>query len=275
MQEVWADEVKALNILCCFKIVSDLDLVMERDWSSADISGVDLGYVKKVISCFDEAGLETALRIKDSAEKQGETVHITAITVGKGRYEAFFKNLFAVGVERIIQGIFSAELLFTPHTLSGILSELAGQSEFDLVITGIQSADGANGLTPYFLAERLGIPCISNVSELLYTDGKLRVTCDTGNSVRRCAVKAPALFAIGNSVNPYLRMATLKQKLAVSKLSAETIEVTETSHSNGKDAVLCSLSHEKKLRCCVLIEGETCMDKAAKLLESYPEVVKR
>ncbi|PKM73224.1 MAG: hypothetical protein CVU91_06580 [Firmicutes bacterium HGW-Firmicutes-16] len=264
-----------MNILCCFKIVSDLDLVMERDWSSADVSGVDLSYVKKVISCFDEAGIETALRIKDSAEKQGETVHITAITLGNGKYEAFFKNLFAVGVERILQGTLSTERLFSPYMLSGILSELAGNCEYDLVITGMQSADGANGLTPYFLAERQGIPCINNVSELQYTDGKLKVTCDMGNGVRKATVHTPALYAIGNSVNPYLRMATLKQKLAVSKLSAETIEISETSYSGGRNAELCSLSHEKKMRHCVFVEGKTCGDKAAKLLEAYPEVVKR
>ncbi|MFB0919985.1 MAG: hypothetical protein QMB62_03750 [Oscillospiraceae bacterium] len=264
-----------MNILCCFKIVSDLDLVMERDWASADCSGVDLSYVKKVISCFDEAGLETALRIRDSAEKQGEAVHITAVTIGNGKYEAFFKNLFAVGVERIIQGRLSAEQFFSPYRLSGILSELAGNIKYDMVITGTQSADGANGLTSYYLAEKLGIPCINNVSELQYTNGKIRVTCDTGNGVRRCAVKAPALFAIGNSVNPYLRMATLKQKLAVSALSAEIRELPETSATGGRDAELCSLSREKKMRHCVFIEGETCEDKVAKLFEAYPEVSRR
>ena len=265
----------ALNILCCFKIVSDLDLVMENDWASANKSGVDLSYVKKVISCFDEAGLETALRIKDSAEKQGETVHITAITIGNGKYDSFFKNLFAVGVERIIQGTLSAELLFSPDRLSAYLSELAGETAYDLVITGTQSADGANGLTPYYLAERLGMPCVNNVSELQYVDGKLRLTCDTGNGVSRCTVKAPALFAIGNSVNPYLRMATLKQKLAVSALSAEIHELSEHSYTSRRDAELCSLNREKTERRCVFIEGDTCEAKAAKLLEAYPEVSKR
>lgn len=264
-----------MNILCCFKIVSDLDLVMERDWASADKTGVDLSYVKKVISCFDEAGLETALRIKDSAEKQGETVHITAITIGNGKYEAFFKNLFAVGVERIIQGTLSEKLLFSPDRLSANLCELTGACKYDLVITGAQSAEGANGLTPYYLAERLGIPCVSNVSELQFVDGKLRATCDTGNGVRKCTVKVPALFAICNSVNPYLRMATLKQKLAVSQLSAETHELSETMLSNTRDGELISLNRKKKLRRCVLIEGKTCVEKVSKLLEAYPEVSKR
>ena len=264
-----------MNILCCFKIVSDLDLVMERDWASADKSGVDLSYVKKVISCFDEAGLETALRVKDSAEKQGENVHITAITIGNGKYDSYFKNLFAVGVERVIQGILPAEMLFSPDRLSAYLSELAGETKYDLVITGTQSADGANGLTPYYLANRLGMPCINNVSELQYTDGKLKATCDTGNGLRRCTVKAPALFAIGNSINPYLRMATLKQKLAVSQLSEEIHELPENSYISKIDAELLSLSREKTERRCIFIEGETCGDKAAKLLEAYPEVSRK
>ena len=91
-----------MNILCCFKLVNDLDLVMETDWQAASVSGVDLSYSKRIINCYDEAGLETALRIKDCAERCGEDVFISAVTVGDGNYDAFFKNLFAVGIGRIL-----------------------------------------------------------------------------------------------------------------------------------------------------------------------------
>lgn len=261
-----------MKILCCFKIVSDLDPVMEKDWAAADSSGVDLSYVKKIINCFDEAGIETALRIKESAEKQGETVSVTAITVGGGQYEAFFKNLFAVGIGRIIQGRHSNTPMCSPDRLSEYLSELAGDSKYDLVITGTQSEDGNNGLTPYYLAKRFGLPCISNVSELQYSGSVLRVSCDAGDGTRRATVNAPALYAVSNSVNPYLRMATLRQKLATSKLSAEIFELDEAPTGTERDPVFQSFSRERSGRSCVFIEGESCAEKAAKLLKAYPEV---
>lgn len=261
-----------MNILCCFKLVNDLDLVMEKDWMAADVSGIDLSYAKRIISCFDEAGLETALRIKDCAENLGEDIFVTAITVGDGNYDAFFKNLFAVGIGRILQVKTSASSPFTPNKTSSILCEVAKRCDFDAVITGIQSADGSNGLTPYFLAQKLGIPCISNVTELQYAGGALRATCDNGHGIRKATVNTRALYAVGNSTSPYLRMATLKQKLAASKLSAEIIELSELTEGGEIDSKLCKLSRERKDRHCVFIQGETCEEMAKSLLTAYPEV---
>jgi len=263
-----------MNILCCFKLVNDLDLVMEKDWMAAGAAPVDMSYTKIVINCYDEAGLETALRIKDSAESLGERVSITAVTVGGGNFEAFFKNLFAVGIDRILQVKAPNDSPFTPDRISSIICEAAKLCKYDAVITGIQSADGSNGLTPYLLAEKLGIPCIDNVIELQYVNGALRASCDTGHGLRRATVGTCALYTIGNSANPYLRMATLKQKLSVSKMSAEIIERPELWESGGRDSALCALSREKKARHCVFIQGETCEEKAAALLEAYPEVRK-
>lgn len=263
-----------MNILCCFKLVNDLDLVMEKDWQAASASGIDISYTKRIINCYDEAGLETALRIKENAENHGENVFITAITVGDGNYDAFFKNLFAVGIGRILQVKVATDNPFSPNKISSILFEAANRCDYDAVITGIQSADGANGLTPYLLAKKLEIPCISNVSELQYTNGALRATCENGHGLHRATINTCALYAIGNSANPYLRMATLKQKLAVSKMSAEVIEPSELTKLDINDSELCSLSHEKTNRHCVFIQGESCEEKAKNLLSAYPEVRK-
>lgn len=264
-----------MNILCCFKIVNDFDLVMEQDWLAASEGTPDLSYVKRVINCFDEAGLETALRIKDSAEKQGEAVFITAVTIGDGNYEAFFKNLFAAGVDRILQVRAHAASPFAPDGISSLLCEAAKRCDYDAVITGIQSADGANGLTPYLLAQKLAIPCIGHVTELQYLgNGLLRASSETGRGLRRATVGTRALYAVGNSVNPYLRMATLKRKLAVSQMSAEIIEPEALPELNARDAGLYALSRAKKTRRCVFLAGETCEELAEKLLNDFPEVSK-
>ena len=263
-----------MNILCCFKLVNDFDLVMEKDWIAASAAGVDLSYAKRIINCYDEAGLETALRIKDNAESYGEKVFITAITVGEGNYDAFFKNLFAVGIKRIIQVKAPTEQPFSPNEIASTLFQVIKGCEYDAIITGIQTADGSNGLTPFLLAKKLGIPCISNVTELQYTNGVLRATCDNGRALRRATVNTPALYAVGNSSNPYLRMATLKQKLAVSKMTAELIEPTELTQNFGSASELCSLSYEKADRHCIFIHGNSCEELATNLLSAYPEVMK-
>ncbi|MEG0941656.1 MAG: hypothetical protein RSE64_07130 [Oscillospiraceae bacterium] len=258
-----------MNILCCFKIVNDLDLIMERDWDAAGSAGLDLSYAKKIINCFDEAGLETALRIKESAEKSGEAVSITAVTIGNGNFDGFFKNLFAVGIDKIIQIKSDTASPFNPKKTAEILCKAALDSDFNLIICGKQSADGASGMTPYLLARELSIPCISNVTELKYENGAIRALCDTGAGSCKKTVHIPALYTIGNSANPYLRMATLKRKLAVSKMSAEILELSEKPEEAAEPI---ELSRQKSTRKCVFIEGKTCAEMAKKLLADHPEV---
>lgn len=264
--------MSALNILCCFKIVNDYDLVTKSDWEAAGESGPDLSYVKTLISCFDEAGLETALRLKDSAEKQGQNVRITALTLGGGNYDAFFKNLFALGVERIIQGKTAALLPFSPHSAACAIERLVSPERYDLVITGLRSADGENGLTPFYLAKRLGLPVLSNVTALSLENGALRFSCDTGRSVLSGQLCAPAVVAVGNSVNPYLRMATLRQKLAVSGKTAEIVELAQMPEEPANAPQLCALGYEKTQRSCTFITGESSAEKARALISACPEV---
>ena len=79
------------RILTCFKITHDLDSVIEEDWNSAADKSFHIDYTKRIISGFDEAALETTLRIKD----QSEDVHTTALTVNSEPIGDFVKNLYA------------------------------------------------------------------------------------------------------------------------------------------------------------------------------------
>ncbi|MEG2366851.1 MAG: hypothetical protein RSB53_01900 [Oscillospiraceae bacterium] len=258
-----------MNILCCFKIVNDFDLIMERDWDAAGDGGVDLSYSKKLINCYDEAGLAAALRIKADAESHGDHASITAVTLGNGSFEGFFKNLFALGVERIIQ--IKAENLspFAPKKTAEILFEATKDSRFDLIICGKQSADGANGLVPYLLAKLFSLPCIGSVRELSLENGAITALCDFGEGQCKKTVRAPAVFALGDSTKPYLPLATLKRKLAAANMSAEIIELSKDLQNPNPPPIL---RREKSQRHCVFIEGETCAEQAKKLLQLHPEV---
>lgn len=258
-----------MEILCCFKIVPELDKVLTADWREVQPSGPNLSYVPQVIGCYDEAGLETALRIRDGAEAVGETVNITCVTLGGGDYGYFFRGLFALGVGRIVQIRPQRNLTFSPLAVADAVCDIFSDSRFDAVICGVQSSDGNNGLTPYLIAKGMGMPCIPNVTEIRFEPSGLRVSREVRGGSRTVKIAAPAVYAVGNSVNPFLRMPTVKKRMAAAETPFETVELPAGSES---PTTIVTLVPKAAGESCAFVPGDSAAEIAGNLLKLCPEV---
>ena len=254
-----------MDILCCFKISPDYDKVVSADWEAG--KAPDTGYVPKGFGCYDEAALELSLRLRDEAAAAGDSARITAATVGSEQYERFARALFSVGFDRVVQ-IKTEAGDFAPETVSAALARTFDDETFDAVLCGVQSTEGC-GMTPFRLAKRLGLPCLSHVTDLHVSGRSLRVTRETARGELAATVTAPVVYAVSNSRHPYLRMATVKKRLAVADRRAEPFEL---SVSKAEPLQATGFHFETGGRHCVFIEGETCAEKAASLLRLCPEV---
>lgn len=258
-----------MNILCCFKISPDYDKVLERDWSAAGPSGPDTSYVPHGPGCYDEAALELALRLRDEALARGDDVHVTAATVSAEKIDAFARLLYALGVARVVQIRAPETADFQPETVNAALSKAFADERFDLVLCGAQSAEGG-GQTPCRLAKKLGFPCFSGITDLHVLDSGLRMTHEIPGGERRATVRVPAVYAVGNAKHPYLRMATVRQRMAVSGRVPERVDIPALE--TAEPLRLLRLAHPESGRRCVFVEGESCAEKAAALLRLCPEV---
>ena len=260
-----------MNLLVCFKIVKDLDSVMENDWNQASANSFDISYAKNVINCYDEAALEAALRLADEARAQDKQVTITAVTVGTGDQVFFFRNLFAVGISRIVQIVCEDDLRFAPNRVSGMLSRFIGYGEYDAILMGQKSSIGDNGQTPLVTAQLLGLPCITQVIELSLALDGIRVEHQIDGAIRRATVTIPSVYALCNSRHPYLRVATLREKLATSKCYAQILDPREPDAMPmlPPDPMLIQVYRQKNPKNCTFLQGETHIDKARKLYEQY------
>lgn len=63
-----------MNLLVCFKVIADLDQMTSKDYMIDGQMNIDVSFVKTMINCFDESGLEFGLRLSDEAE--GLNLHI-------------------------------------------------------------------------------------------------------------------------------------------------------------------------------------------------------
>jgi electron transfer flavoprotein beta subunit len=225
------------RIVVCFKVVPEFEQVVEADWDGFSLS-TDLGYVKRVFSCFDESALETALRLRSGWEELGEKTECTALTAGP-LPTPLCKTLFAVGFDRVLdlsgavpQGAMALE--FRPRTVAAALGTYLASAPYDLILAGRQAGYADTGMVPLLLAEALGLPVLTEVGEISPRAGGVEVKRISDTGRERLRVRLPLLAVLGNSPVAALRAATLSARMAASKQSAERPELPASGGTAGE-----------------------------------------
>lgn len=242
-----------MKICVCFKIVPDLDQVLDGDWKDID-GGLDTSYVKKGFNCFDESALEMALRIREALE---ESVSCTAVTVGGGPL-GLIKGLYAVGFDRVVN-IALEDREFCPERVAALLYDFIQLEGFDLVLTGLQAGMADTGMIPPLLAESLGWPLIEEVVAAMPLAQGICFTCESPDSLEMLTVEGPVVASVGDARHPYLRVATLRQKMASSKIEIECFKASLSIEESEPPR----FNHLKREKNCRLITGQNTQEKAA------------
>lgn len=267
------------RILVCFKIVPDLDAVSNDDWKKTTNSEIDLSYARKILGVYDESALESALRLKDEFIIQGMEVELTAFTIGTGEMQFQLKSLFSVQFDRVVKLAFSEDIRFCPKTIARIISSFVSKEDrFDAVIFGQQASIGDNGQTHYYTAESLKMPCLSNVSELSLVSNGIRSSQISDSGIIKQTTCIPSVYAIGNAVHAYLRVPTLREKIAASNKIVEVLTLAdiglEQEGLSAKQPELIKLFRENKEKHCQMIaEGSTAEKAECLLLQYLKEVI--
>lgn len=261
-----------MKILGCFKVVPDLDLIVDEDWAVKEQLQIDTGYAKLVWNCFDESALEMMLRLSDLSESLDVVFELSTLTIGKQKHESFLKILYALGFTHGIRVCEEEDALFQPEHIAEEISQyVKTRARQDVIVTGVQSSDGGNSKVPYLLAEKLKWPCLPYVVGIDPVDEKhLKVTSQVSGGNLIQIVKTPCILAVGNAPYAYLRIPTLKDKMKLGKKLIEQVKPEELNLQIEKEkARLVVLNPVERSRKTVLIKGSTPQEKAAYLYENF------
>jgi electron transfer flavoprotein beta subunit len=169
----------------------------------------------------DEPGVAIALGV--TAATGGE---ITALTMGPERAASSLRRALALGAHRATlvsdEALAGADALGTARVLAAAIARRPA----DLVIAGVESADGGTGTVPMTVAELLGVASVTFVTRLVVADGRLRAERQTedGRSVVECGL--PALVTVtGTSAQP--RTPSLREILAAKKEPVERLSLRD------------------------------------------------
>ena len=145
-----------MKIAVLLKQVPDLAEELEVDDSG---KALDTEYIKFRLNEYDEHALEEAVCLKEV----GDASEVTAIALDGEEVDKALFTAMAKGADKALK-LTGAEAEGSRNAAT-LFSEALG-SEYDLIMTGVQSVDDREGMMGPMLSAMLKIPCVSVVTRV-------------------------------------------------------------------------------------------------------------
>ena len=154
--------------------------------------------IPAVVNPLDRHALEEGLRIRERFSGR-----VTAISMGPPQAREVLEEALAVGIDDVVllcdRAFAGADTLATACSLAGAIRRLG---EYDLVLCGNETLDGATGQVGPQLAELLDIPHVTCVNEITFVDEKaLRVKRAIEQGHLNIELRPPALLSVTRDIN--------------------------------------------------------------------------
>lgn len=220
-----------------------------------------------VVSTFDEVALEVALQLKQKVDGK-----VTAVTIGEAEAEEALHTALAMGADEAIlisdPALEGADSFGIAHILAAALRKIG---EFDAILCGRQAGDVELGLTGPFLAEKMGLPCVSLAANMEPGNGNMRLRRPIEGGYEILETPIPFLATIMNdntNVPRYVSVRGLRQAMrtkvpvwSTADLGLDPVEVGPETRQIEMDELFIP---QREVR-CEFIEGETGADKGKQL----------
>jgi electron transfer flavoprotein beta subunit len=208
-----------MKIVVLIKEVPDTygDRMLDLETGLADRSAND-----PVLDEIGERSVEVALSYAD-ANAGTEVVVVSMTPEGS---VATVRKALAMGAHRAVhiadERLRGADLGLTAEVLAAAISRVG----FDLVIAGNVSTDGSGGVVPVMLAERLGVPSATGLSEITISGAAVSGKRPVDGGVQRVSASLPAVVSVTEAM-PDARFPNFKGIMAAKKKPLESITLDD------------------------------------------------
>ncbi|MEW2549117.1 electron transfer flavoprotein subunit beta/FixA family protein [Streptomyces sp. NPDC047002] len=208
----------SLRIVVCVKYVPDA----AGDRNFADDLTVDREEADGLLSELDEYAVEQALQIADEADE----AEITVLTVGPEDAKDALRKALSMGADKAVH-VEDDDLHGTDAVgTSLVLAKAVEKTGYDLVVCGMASTDGTMGVLPAMLAERLGVPQVTLLSEVSVEDGTVKGRRDGDAATERLEAALPAVVSVTDQSGE-ARYPSFKGIMAAKKKPVESLDLSD------------------------------------------------
>jgi electron transfer flavoprotein beta subunit len=182
-----------MHIVVCLKQVLDPEIIPRYFKINPETNRPENSDSDLVLDSFAENALELAIQLRDKTP--GSTV--TALCLGDETSEDVLRRALAFTANQACRvwedGWEDLDGQAVGYILAQAIKNLGGA---ELVLTGCQAGDIEEGLVGPVLAEELGIPCITLVSDIEIENESAKATCESEDGCTVVGVPCPAVFTI-------------------------------------------------------------------------------
>jgi len=212
------------DIAVLLKQVPDTNAKIVVSGGRVDESAVN----KWSMSPFDEYALEAALGIGGS---------ITAITCGPDRAKKMLTDAAAVGASDLLHIEVDDLNALDSNQLSSILAAAVEKTGSSVVFCGKQAADTNAGSIGPAVAEKMGIACVTLVSEIGGGSGEFTAMRPSASGNERVSVSAPCVLAF-DKMSTELRRPNVKGIMMAKKKTIESLTPSDLGVELGTSSVI-------------------------------------
>ena len=214
-----------MNIVVLVKQVPDSWAEKRLDPAT---STVDRDSVDAVMNELDEYAVEEALQIKES--QGGE---VTVLSMGPARSVETIRKALAMGADKAVHllddSLAGSDALQTSAALAAALGTLS----YDLVVLGSESTDARMSVMGALLAERLGVPQLSNARKVEPNGSTVRIERLTDTGYEVVEASTPAVVTVVEKINEP-RYPSFKGIMAAKKRPLTTLTVADAGIDPGQ-----------------------------------------
>ena len=225
-----------MNIVVLVKQVPDTwaERKLRDDDKTLDRDSVDA-----VINEIDEYAVEEALKIKEA--HGGE---VTVLSMGPARAIEAIRKALSMGVDKAVHLCDAALHGSCAPQTSLALARVLGTLEYDLVVCGSEAVDARVGAMGALLAERLGVPQLTDARKVDIDGSTVRIERQTETGYEVVEASTPAVVSVVEKINepryPSFKgiMAAKKKPLTTLTIADAGIDPSEVGLANATSEVV-------------------------------------
>jgi len=180
-----------------------------------------------IINPYDEYAVEEAIQVRD--EHDGE---VTVVTVGGEDAEKQLRTALAMGADKAVLINVEDDLeIRDQYTTAKIIAEYLKDKEPDLIIAGNVAIDNGTGQVGPRVADLLGIPYITTITDLKIDDNHVSVIRDVEGDEEKIEATLPLLVTAQQGLNepryPSLPGIMKAKKKPLEELELDDLDIDE------------------------------------------------
>mgnify|MGYP001193194506 FL=1 len=211
-----------MNIFVLLKRTFDTEEKITIENGSINEDGAEF-----IINPYDEYAVEEAIQVRD--EHDGE---VTVVTVGGEDAEKQLRTALAMGADKAVLINVEDDLeVRDQYTTAKIIAEYLKDKEPDLIIAGNVAIDNGTGQVGPRVADLLGIPYITTITDLKIDDNHVSVIRDVEGDEEKIEATLPLLVTAQQGLNepryPSLPGIMKAKKKPLEELELDDLDIDE------------------------------------------------